>query len=250
MLDEKNELILETCLLAGKIMIENNAEMYRIENTMERIAITSGNNHLVSFVTQTGLFVGFDNTSSMKMAKILHRTIDLESISKVNDLSRNYSAGNFSLEELLNKLKKLEDKKASFSLQLIIFCAAILSATIMVLFGGKLSDCPITFLIGYFSYTIYHYSSKILHINFLPEFIASLFISAATILCVKLNFGSNQDMIIIGCIMPLVPGGQITNSIRDLVAGHYLSGVSRGAEAAMIAFSIGLGVAINFQFFY
>ena len=53
------DLLLDTCLLAGKIMMESNAEMYRVEDTMSRIALASGNFRLVSYVTQTGLFIGF-----------------------------------------------------------------------------------------------------------------------------------------------------------------------------------------------
>ena len=43
------DLLLETCLLAGKIMIESDAEMYRVEDTMSRIALASGNYRMVSY---------------------------------------------------------------------------------------------------------------------------------------------------------------------------------------------------------
>ncbi|EGO6690059.1 threonine/serine exporter family protein, partial [Enterococcus faecalis] len=99
------DLLLETCLLAGKIMIESDAEMYRVEDTMSRIALASGNYRMVSYVTQTGLFVGIDGTSTIRMVQVMKRGIDLEKISRVNQLSRAYVAGDFSLEELLNKLK-------------------------------------------------------------------------------------------------------------------------------------------------
>ena len=33
------DLLLETCLLAGKIMIESDAEMYRVEDTMSRMRL-------------------------------------------------------------------------------------------------------------------------------------------------------------------------------------------------------------------
>ena len=43
--------------------------------------------------------------------------------------------------------------------------------------------------------------------------------------------------------MPLVPGLSITNAVRDLMAGHLLSGLSKGAEAFLTAFAIGAGIA-------
>jgi uncharacterized membrane protein YjjP (DUF1212 family) len=43
-------------------------------------------------------------------------------------------------------------------------------------------------------------------------------------------------------MVPLVPGMALTNSIRDLIAGDLLSGVSRGAAASLSAAAIAGGV--------
>lgn len=57
-----------------------------------------------------------------------------------------------------------------------------------------------------------------------------------------------MDKIVIGSVMPLVPGLLITNAIRDLMAGHLVSGLSKGTEALLTAFAIGSGIAIVLQF--
>lgn len=53
-----------------------------------------------------------------------------------------------------------------------------------------------------------------------------------------------MDKIIIGSVMPLVPGLLITNAIRDLIAGHLVSGLAKGVEAILTAMAIGSGVAV------
>ena len=53
-----------------------------------------------------------------------------------------------------------------------------------------------------------------------------------------------MDRIIIGAIMSLVPGVAITNAIRDSFSGDFISGLSRGAEALIIALAIAFGVGI------
>jgi uncharacterized membrane protein YjjP (DUF1212 family) len=58
------------------------------------------------------------------------------------------------------------------------------------------------------------------------------------------GLGRDLDKIIIGSVMPLVPGLLITNAVRDLMAGHLVSGMSKGAEAFLTAFAIGSGVAL------
>ncbi|HBF64881.1 MAG TPA: hypothetical protein DDW34_02910 [Clostridium sp.] len=52
-------------------------------------------------------------------------------------------------------------------------------------------------------------------------------------------------MIIIGSIMPMLPGMTMTNSIRDIMEGHYISGTSKMAEALLIAFAIAGGVGFG-----
>lgn len=244
------DLLLNTCLLAGKIMTESNAEMYRVEDTMSRIASASGNYRLVSYVTQTGLFIGFDRTSTIRMEQITNRTINLERVVKVNNLSRKYVANELTLEELYSALQEVEKDRRMFPVWLQIISAAIISGTIMILFGGELKDLPITLSIGGVGYIVYLCSLRFFRIKFLAEFLSSLMIGIAAILSMRLGIGLNQDLIIIGCVMPLVPGVQITNAIRDLLAGHYVSGVSRGAEAMMTAAMIGFAIAFIFQIFY
>lgn len=244
------EKVLETCLLAGKLMLESDAEMYRVEDTMSRIALASGDYRLVSYVTQTGLFVGLDGTSTIRMVQILNRSINLEKVSRINQLSREYVTGVFTLDELLEQLKIVEQERKFFPLWLRFVSAAVVSGTIMILFGGVWTDLFLTCLIGGVGYILYYSSLKILRIKFLSEFLAAFFIGCAALLSSQSGLGINQDMIIIGCVMPLVPGVQMTNALRDLLAGHYLSGVSRGTEAMMTASMIGFAIAFVFQLFY
>lgn len=85
-----------------------------------------------------------------------------------------------------------------------------------------------------------------MQIRFFSEFLASLIIGVISMLFVKIGIGEQLDKIIIGSVMPLVPGLLITNAVRDLMAGHLVSGLSKGAEAFLTAFAIGAGVAVVF----
>ena len=69
-----------------------------------------------------------------------------------------------------------------------------------------------------------------------------------SVLAVRNNLGISVGMIIIGSVMPLVPGVPITNSVRDVLAGHLLSGLARGTEALLSASAIALGIAMVLRF--
>jgi uncharacterized membrane protein YjjP (DUF1212 family) len=69
------------------------------------------------------------------------------------------------------------------------------------------------------------------------------------VLLVAIGLGNDLDKIIIGSVMPLVPGMLITNAVRDLMAGHLVAGLSKGAEAFLTAFAIGTGIALIFSIY-
>lgn len=75
---EKQDLILETCLLAGRIMMENGSEVYRVEDTMNRIAANAGEPNSISYVTATGLFMGLRKSHYAQVEDVHDRTINLE----------------------------------------------------------------------------------------------------------------------------------------------------------------------------
>ena len=53
---------------------------------------------------------------------------------------------------------------------------------------------------------------------------------------------------IIGSIMPLIPGVSFTNAIRDIADGDYISGSVRMLDALLVFFSIAIGVGMAFSF--
>ena len=67
----EKDFLLETCVLAGKIMLENGAEMYRVEDTMNRIADNFHQEEGISFVTQTIVLMGLESTKSLSSQRFI-----------------------------------------------------------------------------------------------------------------------------------------------------------------------------------
>ena len=145
---ESKELLLETCLLAGKIMMENGSEVYRVEDTMNRIAANAGEQGSISYVTATGLFMGLRSSHYAQVENVHDRVINLEKIVAVNGLSRAYAEKKISLVELHEALKKVNPTTPSFPYWLQVFSAGVVSSTLMIIFGGAWFDFLATFVIG------------------------------------------------------------------------------------------------------
>lgn len=239
----------EICLLAGKIMLSSGAETYRVEDTMDRIARSYGVENPQSYATLTGLHFSLDYTSTSYFLRITKRSTDLHKIDDVNQLSREIVSNQLSLEIAYGKLKALEKKVLSFSLSFQILAAILTSGCFSLMFGGSWLDFLPACLAGGIGYLAMILFDRLIEIRFIAEYVGASLVGLTSIICYLLGIGESLDMIIIGAVMPLVPGLPITNAIRDLMAGHLVSGVSKGIEALLTAMAIGAGIAIVYGFF-
>ncbi|GLB46586.1 membrane protein [Philodulcilactobacillus myokoensis] len=243
-ISERDQLVIETCLLAGKIMIENGSEMSRVTDTIDRISKNAHVEQARSYVTLTGIIMSAGPKVGSQVIAIERRGFDLEKISVVNDYSRKYGAGLITLHQFYNRLKHINEHVKTFPFWMQVFGAALVSGPLEIVFRGNLIDFWITCLIGIVGYIAYYAIDKYLNVQFISEFIAALLIGIFSILSVWFNLGTNIDDIIIGSIMPLVPGVPITNAVRDVLSGNLVSGPARGIEALMSACALGIGVAV------
>ena len=63
----------------------------------------------------------------------------------------------------------------------------------------------------------------------------------------RLGLGTHLSNMIIGAIIPLIPGVPFTNGIRDLAHEDYIAGVTRLLDALLTFFCISMGVALAFM---
>jgi len=235
--------VMEISLLAGKIMLENGAETYRVEDTMNRIARAFGVEQCESFVTPTGIIFSIDDVEQTKLVRVFERTTDLHKVDLVNSISRRISSGELSMEEALLALKQVNNSKEEYPIWIQVFAASIASGCFLIMFQGLWADFVPAMVAGGLGFITLIYIHQLVKIKFFAEFLASFVIGVTAYGLVIWDFGVQLDKIIIGSVMPLVPGLLITSAVRDLMAGHLVAGLSKGAEAFLTAFAIGAGIA-------
>lgn len=245
---KRDQLILHTALTAGRIMIENGSEIERVEDTMTRIAHNAGAQTSQLFVMITGILMAINGEVGAQIEPVKRRTFDLEKIAVVNDLSRQYADHKIDLQQFSNRLDHLDSVSRYFPFWLQLLAAALVSGPLEVVFRHNLPDFWITCVVGMLGWLVYYLLSKFIQIRFLSEFAAAAAIGVLAVLGVHMGLGNSVDDIIIGSVMPLVPGVPITNSVRDILAGNLVSGPARGVEALVSAAAIGFGIAMILQF--
>jgi uncharacterized membrane protein YjjP (DUF1212 family) len=251
MMQDTIRQVLEIAIYSGRIMLENGAETYRVEETINRIC-ASQDIHVESFVIPTGIFVSYNHETRdySYVRRIRHIHIDLEAIGMINDFSRNFVAGKYTPDDAKEQLDKIR-YAPRFSTPLVIFFGGLSGGFFTLLFGGSFFEFIAAFLVSLgvmVSSTVMTNRSKS---SFMKNLVGGIVNASLALLSIGIlsRFGltANIDMIIIGSIMPLVPGVAITNAIRDLIYGDYVSGMSKLSEALLVAAAIAIGVGIILQ---
>lgn len=231
---------------AGKIILENGGETYRVEETINLICKAYKIKNADSYVTPTGIMFSAEdeygnNISIIK--RIKYRIINLEKVSMVNELSRKLQENVLSAEEFEHELKKIKESK-SYSNLLLITASSLAAFSFTLLFGGHIYDALVSMLIGAMLRINMNLSGNYNINDFFMNVVGGIITAlTALIFCSKFSFLS-LDNIIIGSIMPLVPGVALINSIRDTIEGDLVSGLARALEAILIALAIAVGTGI------
>ena len=234
---------------AGKIILENGGEIYRVEDTIIRLCRAFDVNDADAVVMPTGIFISAtdENNKTISLAKRIHtRKVNLDRVSKVNDLSRKISSKQLSIEEVEKELNILENAPGYKRITNILI-SGFAVASFALLFGGNIQDSIFAFFIGSIINFITSYLLKIKFNDFFINLIGGFVAASLGILLYKINFIQSMDTVIISSIMLLVPGLLITNAIRDTIAGDLVSGISRALEAFFIAIAIAVGTGMAFK---
>lgn len=113
-----------------------------------------------------------------------------------------------------------------------------------LLFGGGIAAALIAFFIGVILKWLLG-SMERLQVNLLfTNIVGGMFIAVCAFAVSACGLAHGYDRIIVGSIMTLVPGLAITNSMRDLIAGDVIAGMTKFTEALLIAAGIAVGVAL------
>lgn len=230
---------------AGEIMMKNGGEIYRVEEIITRICGACNIEKVEVFATPTGIFASIgsneDNSEVKTFIKsIKHRTTDLDKISHINALSRNFVEGKISVEDAILEADQIDNLRP-FHLSVQLFGAALASSLFCLLFGGTIKDGVVGVFVGIIAYLCSLFLGKYKISYFIIDFFCCGVATFLALLASYLKLADNSDFIIIGTLMLFVPGAAITNALRDFLTGDMLSGVARMTEALSIAIALALG---------
>lgn len=238
--------VLELSFQMGEALLENGAEISRVQETMERVAKAFQAEEFNVYVLTNAIFANGRENGVEKRTELKHvpsTSIHFGRICAVNQLSREIAEGKHTVEEAFARLEQIRNIPYS-PLPLAIFACAVGSAAFSYLFGGSGWDALTAFLCGLVLEPFLFWTGKRKLSKFLTNLSASALVTFCGAVLLLLGLGQNLDKIIIGSIIRLVPGVALTTSIRDFFNGDYLSGAIRMIDAFLVGGCIAVGVGV------
>lgn len=234
--------VLRLALFAGEIMLCNGGETYRVEDTIIRICHSRNIFHVSAFVTPTVIIIADDRHDGFSFMKSIdNRVTNLQKVALVNNFSRDFVNNEIDLDLAIADLQAILAKSEYTPWKKMLWCG-IASSMFAGMFGGLPHDLFCAFIISMIatitSIKVYDLDNN----SFLSNAVSGVIISILAILSMIMGIGRNMDMIIVGSIMPLLPGVAFTNGLRDFIAGDLISGVSKVFEAAILAIAIAVSI--------
>ena len=227
--------VLDLAMNMGRVLLKNGAEIFRVEETIEHVCRRFDIADVESFVMSNGIFMTARDEEEEVYAKVKHIPISgfhLGIVTEVNDLSREISAGNVSLAEAKERLRRIEAMPPKRGR---CFC---------YLLQANLWESMMAVVIGCLLYVFVIFGENHRLSKIIINIVGGGFITIMALLALQLPwpFPVRMDKLIIGSILPLVPGLAFVNSIRDIANSDFISGIVRIVDALLVFVYIAIGV--------
>ncbi len=240
----ESEKVAEIATCAGEILLSNGAEAYRVEETIKKICNSYGvEGECIS--TSTGIYISVitpDGEMVTSVKRIKQRNVDLYRIERINSFSRDLNNNPLSYEEAKKVLDEIYHAP-NFSLGIRLIAACMTAFVYTLFFNGAILDALISAIISFGIYLMLEKTSKIGSFQFLEYYISGFIIGIVSLTAQFLIPEINKDNVITGAIIVLLPGVALTNGIKDILYGDFVSGSAKFSEAILIIIAMCIGIA-------
>lgn len=245
---------MEALQLAGRIIMENGGETYRVEETISRMGRAFGMTEVESFAIPSGLFMSYrkgDGETESSILRVHKGQTNLFRVNEVNRISRQVVEGKLTFEQALSQLKAVQHMPSPVKPLWLIPAAAITAAGFTVMFGGGWIDLLISGLVTALMQVVIMGLDRA---RSMPPFVGTLMGSLlVTLLALTIRQVTGYGLtsaIIAGALMPLLPGLGMTNAVQDSLRGDMISGISTGFSAVITAGLVAGGALAANALFY
>ena len=241
------DFLLRTALDVAVHTLRAGGEVHRVEETVERICYAHGAAHVEVFSINS-LIIATVRMQSGSYASHTRRVLTIDShmarLKRLNEISRALCQRKMTLDEAQIAVASVR-RYRPYSLWFELLGALVCAGGFAILFGGSLKDAAAAGVISAIVTAVLRLTPS--SVNVFATMVLSNFLGGLlSVLTVKLGLADTVEFIVIGLIMPHVPGLAFGNALRDLLLGDLLTGLLGLMRTLLLAVSIAFGFFLAF----
>jgi uncharacterized membrane protein YjjP (DUF1212 family) len=238
--------VIDLALWAGQLLLQNGAESARVEETVHRLGTALGAHWMDILVSPNAILVTTisDQEFRTKIRRVVSMGVNMQIVTEVRTLVHQVERGQIDRVGTRVTLTRLGHLKPQYSRWMVVVMIGLGCAAFSRLFGG---DWPV-FFVTFFAAGIAQFVRQELQRRYfnslivvvVTSFIASLIAGLASVY----KLSPQPQFALIASVILLVPGIHLVNAMRDLIAGHLVTGIVRGVVGGMVSLGIALGLVM------
>ena len=229
----------------GEGLLENGAEVHRVEVAIETICRAYGAAHVEVFSISSLIItaVRMPNGAYSSQSRRIHTSANnLSALESFNALSRFLCTEKPSFKEADLRISKIK-REDRYPFLLVLIGSLLAAGSFAIFFGGSWRDGIAAALIGLIITLIDNVKAP--HFNRMAKtLIVSFLAGLLSHFTVWIGLGESIAMINIGTIMLLIPGLALGNALRDLIGGDTLTGTLKVVQSIIVAGMIAIGYTL------
>lgn len=238
--------LINTATEVGYLLLTNGAEIYRVEESMQRIfrayAVDTGE----IFAIPTCIYVTVSTGEGRPVTKIKRchsRVTNLDKVEQANALCRRICRDTPDFPWIRQEIRRI-DGRPNYTLFQQVLAFSLVAFAFTLFYGGNFADASVAVFCGAAIRLVSEWMNRFHANSFFTNILASAVSALIALTAVHYNPALNADKIIIGALMNLVPGIAITSFMRDLMAGDLVAGLIRLTESLLVAAAIAIGSGV------
>lgn len=241
---QKLEDFLDLLMYMAKVLIEAGCSSNRLESLAENLGKMQ-NIGVECFATPTSVIVtaSWQGQKITRLSRIKSWSLNLDKIQKVNDLIIELSEKKLVVSEAFQALKNIDEQGLPFKDWLVTIAGGGAGAGIIYILQGSMNDIFVGVIFSSFLTGLRIFLSKGQLRKYLNDFLSTFITSVLILLWGKYVGHINNNLVLIGCIVLIMPGLIFLNAIHEIALKNLISGTSKLVEAFVSAMSISFGIA-------
>lgn len=240
------DLMLHTLLETGESMLADGADVRRVEQTLSRMGQAYGAVRMDVFVITSSIVLTMcfaDGSAVTQTRRIEKSTVtDFNKLEAINAISRSYCEKPFPVQELADRLRLA--KSCHPPRWRLLAGSSLGAGALAIFFGGSVGDGAAAAIFALAICALQLWLAPICSNKVLFNFLAAFVVGSLICLTNRLLPAMQEDKVMIGVIMLLIPGLASTNAVKDIFIGDTISGVMRLIEALLWSAALALGFAL------